>query len=113
MVRLELLDVKPVPDLAATEMVLTVSVLPLRLHVDQDALDFITRFFFRPLRPTGMTFFSFLLRGLGFGTSSSISSSISGSGATGSGSDTISTSSSDCTCGAGFGADRLVDAFST
>ncbi len=42
---LELLDVKPVPDLAATEMVLTVSVLPLRLHVDQDALDFITRFF--------------------------------------------------------------------
>ena len=45
MVRLEVLNVKPVPDLAATEIVLRVQVLPLRLHVDQDALDFITRFF--------------------------------------------------------------------
>ena len=45
MVHLEMLNVKPVPDLAATEIVLRVQVLPLRLHVDQDALDFITRFF--------------------------------------------------------------------
>ncbi|KAM0523494.1 hypothetical protein ACHAP6_003509 [Verticillium nonalfalfae] len=45
MVRLELLNVKPHRDLAASEMVLRVTLLPLRLHVDQDALDFITRFF--------------------------------------------------------------------
>ncbi|KAJ9156500.1 Autophagy-related protein 2 [Pleurostoma richardsiae] len=45
MVHLELLNVKPVPELAASEIVLKATVLPLRLHVDQDALDFITRFF--------------------------------------------------------------------
>ncbi|KAK1995751.1 ATG C terminal domain-containing protein [Colletotrichum falcatum] len=45
MAHLELLNVKPQPDLAASEMVLRVTLLPLRLHVDQDALDFITRFF--------------------------------------------------------------------
>ncbi|EFX03188.1 autophagy regulatory protein [Grosmannia clavigera kw1407] len=45
MVRIEVLVVKPVPELAATELVLKTNVLPLRLHVDQDALDFITRFF--------------------------------------------------------------------
>ncbi|ERT03143.1 hypothetical protein HMPREF1624_01448 [Sporothrix schenckii ATCC 58251] len=45
MVHLEVLVVKPVPELAATEFVLRVTLLPLRLHVDQDALDFITRFF--------------------------------------------------------------------
>lgn len=45
MVHLEILMVKPVPELAAAEFVLKATVLPLRLHVDQDALDFITRFF--------------------------------------------------------------------
>ena len=61
MINLNLLTVKPVTDLAASELVIRVSirrsttllqtntsqvsVLPLRLHVDQDALDFITRFF--------------------------------------------------------------------
>ncbi|KAF6844038.1 ATG C-terminal domain-containing protein [Colletotrichum musicola] len=45
MAHIELLNIKPHPDLAASEMVLRVTVLPLRLHVDQDALDFITRFF--------------------------------------------------------------------
>ncbi|KAF2713551.1 hypothetical protein K504DRAFT_140036 [Pleomassaria siparia CBS 279.74] len=45
MINLELLTVKPVTELAASELVIKVTVLPLRLHVDQDALDFITRFF--------------------------------------------------------------------
>ncbi|OAA80419.1 Autophagy-related protein [Akanthomyces lecanii RCEF 1005] len=45
MVHLEVLNVKPIPELAAAEIVLRATLLPLRLHVDQDALDFITRFF--------------------------------------------------------------------
>ena len=45
MVHLEMLNVKPLADLPVSEIVLRASVLPLRLHVDQDALDFITRFF--------------------------------------------------------------------
>ncbi|KPM39051.1 Autophagy-related protein 2 [Neonectria ditissima] len=45
MVHLELLNVKPQPRLEASEIVLRATLLPLRLHVDQDALDFITRFF--------------------------------------------------------------------
>ncbi|KAF2205332.1 hypothetical protein GQ43DRAFT_453199 [Delitschia confertaspora ATCC 74209] len=45
MINLELLTVRPVEDLPASELVLRVTILPLRLHVDQDALDFITRFF--------------------------------------------------------------------
>jgi autophagy-related protein 2 len=45
MIHLEILNVKPIPDLSASEMVVKATVLPLRLHVDQDALDFITRFF--------------------------------------------------------------------
>lgn len=45
MVHLELLNTKPVAAMPASEIVLKVTILPLRLHVDQDALDFITRFF--------------------------------------------------------------------
>ncbi|KAJ5971924.1 uncharacterized protein N7479_001842 [Penicillium vulpinum] len=45
MVHLEILIVRPVPELAASEIVLKATVLPLRLHVDQDALDFMSRFF--------------------------------------------------------------------
>ena len=45
MIHLEILNVKPIADLAASEMVVKVTVLPLRLHVDQDALDFMSRFF--------------------------------------------------------------------
>lgn len=45
MVNLAILTVKPAADLAATELVIEVSILPLRLHVDQFALEFIQRFF--------------------------------------------------------------------
>jgi len=45
MLQLEMLNVRPMAEVVATEMVLRVKVLPLRLHVDQDALEFITRFF--------------------------------------------------------------------
>jgi autophagy-related protein 2 len=45
MIHLELQTVKPKLDLAAIELVIRVTVSPLRLHVDQDTLDFITRFF--------------------------------------------------------------------
>ncbi|KAG5928249.1 hypothetical protein E4U42_000969 [Claviceps africana] len=45
MIHIEVLNVRPIPQLAASEMVVRATVLPLRLHVDQDALDFITRFF--------------------------------------------------------------------
>ena len=45
MVHIEMVNVKPVPDLAAVEIILKATILPLRLHVDQDALDFMTRFF--------------------------------------------------------------------
>lgn len=45
MVHLQLSNVKTLQQYAATEVVLRVTILPLRLHVDQDTLDFITRFF--------------------------------------------------------------------
>ncbi|MCJ1434471.1 autophagy- protein 2 [Xylographa pallens] len=45
MVHIEILNVRPVPELAASEIILKVTILPVRLHVDQDALDFMTRFF--------------------------------------------------------------------
>lgn len=45
MAHINVWNVKPIPELAAAEIVLKVKFLPLRLHVDQDALDFITRFF--------------------------------------------------------------------
>ncbi|KAL6235909.1 autophagy-related protein 2 [Aspergillus navahoensis] len=45
MVHLEILTVRPVSYLAASEIILKATVLPLRLHVDQDALDFMSRFF--------------------------------------------------------------------
>jgi autophagy-related protein 2 len=44
MVHGEVITTRPV-DTPATEMVISATILPLRLHVDQDALDFITRFF--------------------------------------------------------------------
>ncbi|KKA29641.1 hypothetical protein TD95_000692 [Thielaviopsis punctulata] len=45
MIHIEVLTVNPVPSLPAYEFVVSMQILPLRLHVDQDALDFVTRFF--------------------------------------------------------------------
>ncbi|KAK1092534.1 autophagy-related protein 2 [Friedmanniomyces endolithicus] len=45
MVHVEVNTVRTLHDLAASELIIHASVLPLRLHVDQDALDFIVRFF--------------------------------------------------------------------
>lgn len=45
MFHIELLNVRTVEEHSAAELLLHVAVTPLRLHVDHDALDFITRFF--------------------------------------------------------------------
>ncbi|KAA8901758.1 hypothetical protein TRICI_006004 [Trichomonascus ciferrii] len=45
MVHIIMDNVKPIADIATSEAILNVFVLPLRLHVDQDTLDFLTRFF--------------------------------------------------------------------
>ncbi|KAI5960516.1 ATG2 [Candida theae] len=45
MAKVSILNVRPKPNLVAVEAIMKVSILPLRLHIDQDTLDFITRFF--------------------------------------------------------------------
>ncbi|KAF7304826.1 GP-PDE domain-containing protein [Mycena kentingensis (nom. inval.)] len=45
MVRVELRSVRPIPGLPAEEARLRAKILPLRLYVDQDALDFLKKFF--------------------------------------------------------------------
>ncbi|SCU79396.1 LADA_0B00364g1_1 [Lachancea dasiensis] len=45
MLSVSIKTVKPIDFLAATELIMDVKVLPLRLHIDQDTLDFLTRFF--------------------------------------------------------------------
>ncbi|KAI7093200.1 hypothetical protein KC352_g39959, partial [Hortaea werneckii] len=45
MAHIELANVKTLENYAASEMVIHAVLMPLRLHVDQDALDFIVRFF--------------------------------------------------------------------
>ena len=45
MMHIALTNVRTLQDFGAAEIIINVRVLPLRLHVDQDALDFITRFF--------------------------------------------------------------------
>lgn len=44
MLKVNMKTVRPVVSLAATEFILNVNVLPLRLHVDQDTLEVLTRF---------------------------------------------------------------------
>ncbi|KAI0035921.1 hypothetical protein K488DRAFT_42229 [Vararia minispora EC-137] len=45
MVRIELQNIRPVPEHTSEEVRLRAKLLPLRLHVDQDALDFLKKFF--------------------------------------------------------------------
>ncbi|KAK9460881.1 uncharacterized protein V1516DRAFT_313793 [Lipomyces oligophaga] len=45
MLRLELLSVRPDPSLETSELVLKFSAMPLRLYVDQDVLEFFSRYF--------------------------------------------------------------------
>ncbi|KAE9993079.1 hypothetical protein EG327_006609 [Venturia inaequalis] len=45
MLRLEVLFVKPIQELSTSELLVKVNMMALLLHVDQDALDFMTRFF--------------------------------------------------------------------
>ncbi|EMG50685.1 hypothetical protein G210_1654 [Candida maltosa Xu316] len=44
MVKVSILNVRPDPSLVAGEAIMDVSVLPLRLHIDQDTLEFLMRF---------------------------------------------------------------------
>ncbi|SGZ48041.1 CIC11C00000001137 [Sungouiella intermedia] len=51
MLKFSLMNVRPDPTLAYTEALINVSILPVRLYIDQDTLEFITRFFeFRDTR---------------------------------------------------------------
>ena len=45
MLNVSILNVRPDPTMVAAEAIMNISVLPLRLHIDQDALDFMVRFF--------------------------------------------------------------------
>lgn len=44
MLKLSLMNVRPDVNLCATEIIMDVQILPIRLHIDQDTLDYITRF---------------------------------------------------------------------
>jgi autophagy-related protein 2 len=44
MIKINIELVRPINKLAAIEMILNINILPLRLYIDQDTLDFITRF---------------------------------------------------------------------
>lgn len=45
MARLKLVNVRPDPSLIATEAVINLELLPIRMYIDQDTLDFLNRFF--------------------------------------------------------------------
>lgn len=45
MLKASITNVRPNPELCSTEAMIDISILPIRLHVDQDALDFFIRFF--------------------------------------------------------------------
>ncbi|KAK9763685.1 autophagy- protein 2 [Basidiobolus ranarum] len=52
MVRIELDGVRPVPNVPLEEMRLKIRLLPIRLHIDQDTLEFVIRFFNAPSNTT-------------------------------------------------------------